>query len=630
MSIVYTLLYTMELVIPLVALSGLYFISKENNANDDDDDNLEEGFMGNNVMEDRLSNTNIPNVNYPRELTANDLSLSDAAVDITTKLSNDNKYSGGAYTDKYYNISDPKDLLNNEKWASKTGMKYATQEASLNSNDYTSLTGEVVGNDYFRHNNMVPFGKKIHSRKFEPNQNEGLMDNYLGSGSQTIDKKEQSPLFAPNENYQWAHGLPNQNDFMQSRVNPSLKMANVVPFKQEKVAPGLGLGYTTEGVGGYNSGMLERESWMPKTVDELRVNNHRKASGVSMLGLEGPAASNVKQRGTLGKMEKNGPEKEFEVGPNRYMTTTGLEKGPTLRPIQEDRYTNRPETTQSYSGIAGGDSKTSYVEGEYMPSTNQELGSIPISAASAVGKGGPNEADFGSKSQHAYNNGRSANKQQGYFGMIGGAIGSVVAPLLDIVRPSRKENTIGTLRPYQNASTTVPQSYVFNPADRPNTTTRETTENAKFHLNAGSSQFDKGGYTVTPTQPIQNARMNQSDFFYSGNSSAAEGSKGLRPYDAEYNQRNNDVKSSTIDGRLVSGNMSLLNNQVNIASGDRSCKMSQNYINGPSNARGSGLDTMGQLQGKQQLYSGLGNDRVNNLDIPNMLNGNPYALSITK
>jgi hypothetical protein len=146
----------MELAIPLVALSGLYFISKDNNDNDDDD-NLEEGFMGNNVIEDRLPNTNIPNVNYPRELTANDLSLSDAAVDITTKLSNDNKYSGGAYTDKYYNISDPKDLLNNEKWASRTGMKYATQEASLNSNDYTSLTGEVVGNDYFRHNNMVPF-----------------------------------------------------------------------------------------------------------------------------------------------------------------------------------------------------------------------------------------------------------------------------------------------------------------------------------------------------------------------------------------------------------------------------------------------------------------------------------------
>jgi hypothetical protein len=243
--------------------------------------------------------------------------------------------------------------------------------------------------------------------------------------------------------------------------------------------------------------------------------------------------------------------------------------------------------------------------------------------------GGPTENDFGAKTLHSYNNSRTANKQTGYFGMIGGAIGSVVAPLLDVVRPSRKENTIGTLRPYQNASTTIPLSYVFNPADRPNTTTRETTENSKFHLNSGTSELNKGGYMVTPNQPVQNARMTQSDYFYAGNSSANDGAKGLRPYDAEYNQRNNDVKSSTIDGRLVPGGMALLNNQQNIKNGDRSTKISQNYVTGPSSTRSPGLDTMGQLQGKQELYSGMNNDRLNQLDMKQLLQGNPYARSIT-
>lgn len=608
----------MELAIPLVALSGLYFISKQRGGTDES----EEGFMTNNIPEQLLPNTNIPNVNYPSEFP-----VGNAALDTTAKLDNDNKYSGMAYTDKFFNLPDPKHLLNNEMWPSKTGMKCPPNDAPGN---FTALTGDTVGCDYFTHNNMVPFfGSKVRNRKFEPNQNEGLMDTYLGSGSQTIDKREQAPLFAPNENHQWAYGAPNQNDFMQSRVNPSLKMANVVPFKQEKVAPGLGLGYTTEGVGGYNSGMLDREAWLPKTVDELRVNNHRKASGVSTLGYEGPASTIVKQRGSLGKMEKNGPDKEFELGPSRYMTTTGLEKGPTLRPIQEDRYTNRPETTQEYSGIAGGDSKTSYMDGEYMPSHNHHLGPVPVSAAVAAGMGGPTENDFGAKTLHSYNNSRTANKQTGYFGMIGGAIGSVVAPLLDVVRPSRKENTIGTLRPYQNASTTVPLSYVFNPADRPNTTTRETTENSKFHLNSGTSELNKGGYMVTPNQPVQNARMTQSDYFYAGNSSANDGAKGLRPYDAEYNQRNNDVKSSTIDGRLVPGGMALLNNQQNIKNGDRSTKISQNYVTGPSSHRSPGLDTMGQLQGKQELYSGMNNDRLNQLDMKQLLQGNPYARSIT-
>lgn len=611
----------MELAIPLVALSSLYFISKSNN-----NEQSEEGFQTNNTTEMDLPNTNIPNVNYPSEIP-----IRDAALDITTKLAVDNKYNGESYTDKFFNLADPKNILKNEHWQSKTGMDCAPQELSGGSEDFIALSGQKVGCDYFRHNNMVPyFGSKVRSRKFEANQNEGLMDTYTGNGSQTIDKKEQAPLFAPNENYQWAYGAPNQSDFMQSRVNPSLKMANVVPFKQETVGPGLGLGYTTEGLGGYNSGMMERETWLPKTVDELRVNNHRKASGVSMIGHEGPASTHIKNRGELGRVEKKLPEKTFEWGSDRYFTTTGQEKGQTLRPIEEDRYTNRPETTREYSGIAGGDSKTSYVEGEYMPSKNHELGAVPISAAAATGKGGARDSDFGAKSQVAYANNRSANKQDDYFGAIGGAIGSVVAPLLDVVRPSRKENTIGNLRPYSNATTNVPLSYVFNPADRPNTTIRETTENAKMHLNSGTKAFDKGAYGVTPNQPVINARMTQSDFYYAGNSSAQAGARGLRPHDAEYRQRNNEVKSSTIDGRMVPGNMSLMNNNQNIKCGDRVNKLNQNYVAGPTNFRGPGQENLGQLQGKQQLYSGLGNDRMDTLDMKQMLQKNPYALSITK
>ena len=618
MSIVYILLYTMELAIPLVALSSLYFISKSNN-----NEESEEGFQTNNTTEMELPNTNIPNANYPSEIP-----IRDPALDITTKLAVDNKYNGESYTDKFFNLADPKNILKNEHWQSKTGMN---TDSDNGSEGFIALSGQKVDSDYFKHNNMVPyFGGKVRGRKFEANQNEGLMDTYTGNGSQTIDKKEQAPLFAPNENYQWAYGAPNQSDFMQSRVNPSLKMANVVPFKQETVGPGLGLGYTTEGLGGYNSGMMERETWLPKTVDELRVNNHRKASGVSMIGHEGPASTHIKNRGELGRVEKKLPEKTFELGSDRYFTTTGQEKGQTLRPIEEDRYTNRPETTREYSGIAGGDSKTSYVEGEYMPSKNHELGAVPISAAAATGKGGARDSDFGAKSQVAYANNRSANKQDDYFGAIGGAIGSVVAPLLDVVRPSRKENTIGNLRPYSNATTNVPLSYVFNPADRPNTTIRETTENAKMHLNSGTKAFDKGAYGVTPNQPVINARMTQSDFYYAGNSSAQAGARGLRPHDAEYRQRNNEVKSSTIDGRMVPGNMSLMNNNQNIKCGDRVNKLSQNYVAGPTNFRGPGQENLGQLQGKQQLYSGLGNDRMDTLDMKQMLQKNPYALSITK
>ena len=606
----------MELAIPLVALSSLYFISRSNNTQEDS----EEGFQTNNQMEMDLPNTNVPNTNYPSEI------VNDEPLDVTTKLAVDNKYNGQAHTDKYYNLSDPKNIFNNEYWPMKTGMK-ATQD------DYTSLSGNKVDLSYYTHNNMQPFfSGSVNNRNNDHSINESLLDSHVGNGSQTIDKKEQSPLFAPNENHQWAYGAPNQNDFMQSRVNPSLKMSNVLPFKQETVGPGIGLGYTSEGLGGYNSGMMERDTWMPKTVDELRTDNNPKSGGGVLLGREGPAATSVKSRGELGRMEKHGPEKTFEMNNSRYFTTTGLEKKQTLRPIQEDRYTNRQETTTDYIGAAGGDSKTTYIEGEYMPSKKHELGEVPISIASAAGRGGADENDFGAKSQMVYANNRSSNKQNDYFGAIGGAIGSVVSPLLDVVRPSRKENTVGNLRVYSNASTKVPLSYVFNPADRAPTTIRETTENTKQHLNVGNKTMNKGAYTVTKNQAANTARMGQSDYYYAGNSSASANSRKPQSYEAGYNQRNNDVRMATIDNRLEHGNMSLMNNNVNVKSNDRSENMNQNYMNVGSSYKGPSLDNMGQLQGKLELHSGIQSDRLStqSVDIKQALKQNPYALSITK
>jgi len=597
----------MELAIPFIAMGGLYMISKQQNNRQEEEDIVDEGFVG---------YSDLPNTNLPDENFSDQRPIETPALSQTEKLSNDNRYQGNAYTDTYF---DKKGLVDNNVGGKTTS---STQQ-------FTSLAGEAVNNDYFQHNNMVPFfGRKKTTPNFDANQNEGILDNYLGKGSQQIEKKEQAPLFAPNENYQWAYGAPNQTDFIQSRVNNVNKMANVLPFKQETVAPGIGLGYGTEGSNGYNSGMMNREEWMPKSVDDLRVKTNTKASGVGLFGHEGPASSAIKEMGSIGKMEKNRPERSFKMGQDRLMTTTGLEKGVTLRPIQEDRYTNRPETTVSYTGGAGAERQGTFVDGEYMPSKRVDLGTVPLSTAYANGKGGATDADFGAKSQIVYNNNRTANQQTDYFGAVGGAIGSVISPLLDALRPSRKENTIGTLRPYQNAGTTVPQTYIFNPSDRPGTTTRETTENSKFHMNSGTSVLNKGGYTVTKVAPIANNRMNQSDYFYAGNSSAAAGTLEPRPYDAEYRQRNNDVKSSTIKGRMVPGNMAMLNHDATIKSCDRTDSLTNKCPPVPGFSKTTpSLDTMGRLQGKQKFDSGLENNR-NGSEVLDSLKKNPYALSI--
>jgi Family of unknown function (DUF5899) len=599
----------MELAIPLVALGSLYVMNNQHNKS-------KENFRN---VNNELPNTNIPNKNYPEEYP-----LVVPELEKTSKLSTVNNYdSQGAYTDKYFNPA------LNQQYASDTTMP---SNAPI-SGSYYSLTGQKVDSSYYTHNNMVPyFGGSIRSRNVDANSNESVLDNMSGAGSQTIVKKEQAPLFTPSENYQWAHGAPNQTDFLQSRVNVGMRMANVKPFAEERVAPGLGLGYTNEGANGFNSGMAMRDQWLPKTADQMRVNNKQKATGLMQFGFEGPAASHVKNIGSIGVMEKNRPDTYFDMGPERYMTTTGAGQGVTLHSMPIDRSVTRPETAIEYAGGAGFSNSAAYVPGEYMPSHNIDLGAVPTPAVSAVGRNWAHEAEYGMKSTKAYNNNRTANNQNGgYFGAIGGAIGAAIAPVMDIIRPSRKENVVGNLRPYQNAKSAVGESYIFNPADRPGTTIRETTENSKFHLNINAGQ-NGGGYQVSEQQAIQNARQTTGDFYYAGSAGAGADRRGTRTYDAEYRQRNNDVKSSTIDGRMVPGNMSLMNGDINMRQVSRDSSLINNRAVAPMMPyQTPDIANMGKLAGSQgsSLYQNIQLDR-NSPEVLSALSSNPFALSVTR
>ena len=254
----------MELAIPGVALGLLYVVSNQKK-----DDEANESFTN------YLPNTNIPDKNYYDDENTNDLE----EYEQTSSLSRNNKFeSNGAYTDKYFNKQFNDAVVNQD---------------GLNS-EYYSLTGNKVEKDYFKHNNMVPFfGGNLKTRDADINASESVLDNYVGAGSQYIEKMERAPFFKPGENYQYPNGTPNQTDFMRSRVNPSSRMANVNPFKDEKVGPGLNLGYTTTGSDGFNSGMMSRSDWEPKTVDELRVLTNQKSSGNLILGYEGHANSYI-------------------------------------------------------------------------------------------------------------------------------------------------------------------------------------------------------------------------------------------------------------------------------------------------------------------------------------------------
>lgn len=592
----------MELAIPLVALGGLYLVSKQKNTPEP-----YESFTA--MNRDSLPNVDVPNRNYPDELP-----IVSAETDQTSRLSVINKYdSNGSYTDKYFNPN----ML-----AGTPGDMKSMDDAGQT---YYSLTGEKVSSEYFRHGNMVPFfGSHLPNSMTKDNANESLLDNLVGAGSQIYIKKESAPLFTPAKDLQWANGAPNMSDFMQSRAVVGNKMSNVKPFQDEKVAPGLGRDGQSDG---FNSGMMMREAWMPKTVDELRVDNKPKTSNM-LLGYEGPAMSRVTNLGEIGKVEKNRPERHFEMTPERYMTTTGLEKAPTMHAIPMDRYTNRPETTIAYSGGASSSKQSVYVEGEYMPSHRINHGELPLGCASANGRNPAVEEDYEMRAKTAYPNNRSTSNVDDYFGAIGGAFGAAVAPLLDIIRPTRKENTIGNARPYENARIPVQQGYLFNPHDRPGTTIRETTEKSKMHWNVNRGQGG-GAYEVTEHQPTETYRQQTGDYFYSGAAGGGDGARRQRSYMAEYNQRNNEKKSATIQGYMVKGNMALGSNHVNMRNNNIDEMLLNKRAVVPTMPAGTpDVIHMGKLQGHTPLYQNIQADR-NTPDMLNMLKTNPYTLSIT-
>ena len=617
------------MIIPALALGGLYFASKK-----DKEDKREHFYSRAKLAAHAagLPNVDVPDRNYPNDsyMISNDL-------DATSQLSTVNRFDGPptVYTDKYFSLNPEINQVQNA-----TAVNVAQQERS-----YTSMMGEEVGLDHFRHNNMAPyFGSKSRANNAS-NSLESTLDNYTGNGSQQFAKREVNSFFKPSEGYQWAYGMPTTSEFVQSRIVPSMNMAGVKPFDEIKVGPGVGIGYGNEGMGGYNSGMLARETWMDKTVDQLRVANKQKASGLGMLGYEGPANSSIKRstdQAHQGIVEKNRVERTFEMGSDRLFTTTGVEKGPAMRALQQQDRSTRPETSVGYAGVAslGGGHTLQQVRGEYMPTHNQQLGAVQFSAPSAQNRGGAVEGEYGMRSTVVYPNNRSfptsgTNSQPAgsdYFGTAGGALGAVVAPLLDLLRPSRKENTIGNLRPYQNAKGPVEQMYVYDhETSRPSATMRDMTQNATGHHMVNGQNMQNGlGYLMSDFDILKNQR-DTTTVSYMGNVGGGDGNHQIRPYDAEYRQRNNEIKSSTIDGRMQAGNMSLLNHDVNMrTTTDRDVLMRNTRASdGTRSSQIPCQQSFGILQGSQNknLYTEMSLDR-NSGDVLSQLKKNPYTHSV--
>ena len=381
-----------ELTIPLLVLGTAYLYSNQN----EDETSLDK-------YNNKENFSNFNNNNLKDENTKN-------VLQSTENMNN--------YHDKYY---------------TKRGTSLSNAETNIqadssynpDNNKFVSLSGELINPNNVTHNNMTPYfsskvtGGNINNHNF----NEVLLDNYTGSGSQQFEKKEQGNLFKPEENVQNVYGNQNANDFYQSRVNPSLRMNNVKPWEEERVAPGINKGYNNDGsLIGFNSGMEARDLWRPKTVDELRVDNNPKQS-YSLDGHMGPALNPVKEEGELGKTIKKTPDTYYINGPDKWFTTTGSVKEKTNRSENILADVNRDETSSEYYGVRG---STHTGENYMRTSTNvtnsnkKILPTKPFLNLTSTDKVPASELGYGKNSYYAYDNNRSTNDQGDIFGNLYG------------------------------------------------------------------------------------------------------------------------------------------------------------------------------------------------------------------
>ena len=603
----------MELAIPLVALGGMYVISNQTK-NKEGLKRKSEPFnnMGirSNLQEkspeskfsNYLPNTNIPPQNYP-------IMNNKELIDNVQEYPNPN-----TATDKYFNQN------------AYQQKEIAGTPISNNIQQMYSLTGNYMDTKMFTHNNMVPFnGGKPKGQIYNNNNAETILDNYVGNGSQIIKKIEQAPLFKPQDNVQWTHGMPIMSDFYQSRQNPVNKNNMVKPFESIRVGPGLDKGYSTEGSLGFNSGMEARDKWLPKTVDELRVSTNPKQE-YDLNGLQGPAQSVIKNIGIEGKIEKYRPDTFFINTQDRWLTTTGAEKAGQLVPDFIVKPSTRNETSNYQHGTPNAVLKTA----SYVPTKHEESKRTQLNGYD-IGQSGSRSAPLEHKSidnrhnSHTnYENNRSVNPQANTFGSgFSKAVGAVIAPIMDILKPSRKEEYSCNMRIYGNIVGEPPSNYVLTPGDVPNTTVKETT---LFQPNSYiGNQTENAAYLVSEQQSFdcQRDTVNHNNFM--GMSSK----HGSRQYDSVYRQTNSEAKEKSIAGRVNQGNAKHYNSQMNVSMSKLDSDRDNNRMWAPQSVipNGPSVQTYGKMaQAPQYIDNNIGCDRINP-DILDAVKSNPYVFS---
>jgi hypothetical protein len=342
---------------------------------------------------------------------------------------------------------------------------------------FSELSGRAMDSQEFRHNNMVPFFRgREPTQSTETFRNQATLDFHTGRDMFYHPKKESKNLFAPTPDLDYVCGVPAQEDRQLERYIPSnlgLK-TNELPFEKIKVGPGLNQGYSAAPRGGFHD-FDQRDYAMPKSTDQLRTANNPK------LQYKGRIVSGKSQndtRGIVGEVIKHKPDAFYiNEGVERAFTTVGAYSKDTQRPTVLVKDTNRQCTSQNeYTGTATATTnKQNTLRSKIKQSTRQNYYTDGVRNLNATEHWTDyNTGDYGKKALFLPAQERDITQQRTHVSNVSSTFKEIVAPVMDAMKTTRKENVVGNPNAAGYAKTAIFKGQVYDPNDVAKTTIKET------------------------------------------------------------------------------------------------------------------------------------------------------------
>ena len=299
-----------------------------------------------------------------------------------------------------------------------------------------------------------------------------------------VKKMETKPFFKPTKGFSFVNGTPINTEKERERINASNLRTNESPTTQIRVGPGLmgkgcggsglnGDGAGINGVGGFQqleAGDIARCRF---NINAYRTKDKEQVSYTTPV----KTGSKIAKREAESQVAKNRPEKAHHQTLANLLKTTGQMIKFAARE-QFDAPDKKKKQSREEFGHASGTvvaPRTIEITQESRRNVYENSGMRNVKMNQGWETEGQT-ADYGKSSFVAGPNERDTTQDKTHTSNVKSTVSSITAPLLDLMKSTKKENTIGNARPEGNMSPQIPvKQTVYDVNDVARTTIKETT-----------------------------------------------------------------------------------------------------------------------------------------------------------